>query len=128
MRFSVLAAWEAVKEVYPDCDIRGCVFHWGQAVMRKVANLGLKTTYQERQGLHVFIRKVLALPFRPSSHIEVAFDQTVQDARTSELQQLMGYLDTTWMNNPHWSHRQLSVYQQSDRTNNDVEGNLFFNT
>ena len=26
----VSAAWKALKEVYPDCDIRGCVFHWGQ--------------------------------------------------------------------------------------------------
>ena len=27
-----------MKEVYPDCDIRGCVFHWRQAVMRRSEN------------------------------------------------------------------------------------------
>ena len=90
--------------------------------MRKVANLGLKTTYQERQGLLVFIREMLALRFLPCSHIEGAFDQMMQDARTPELQQLMGYLDTTRMNNPYLSYRQWSVYQQSVRTNKDVDG------
>jgi hypothetical protein len=48
--------------VFPDAEIKGCVFHWGQAVMRKVANLGLKTSYNEKKGVHIFVRKLLALP------------------------------------------------------------------
>ena len=45
--------------MFPDADIKGCAFHWGQAVMRKVANLGLKTSYNEKKGVHFFVRKLL---------------------------------------------------------------------
>jgi transposase-like protein len=40
----------AIKAVFPDAEIKRCAFHWGQAVMRKVANLGLKTSYNENKG------------------------------------------------------------------------------
>lgn len=61
------ATWSAVEEVFPDARVQGCSFHWGQAVMRKVANLCLKTTYEERQGVHRLIRKLFALSFLPGN-------------------------------------------------------------
>jgi hypothetical protein len=41
--------------LFPDAEIKRCAFHWGQAVMRKVANLGLKTSYNEKKGDHIFV-------------------------------------------------------------------------
>ncbi|KAH3887727.1 hypothetical protein DPMN_011746 [Dreissena polymorpha] len=35
------AAWLAVRRVFPGVTIKGCVFHWTQAVWRKVQDLGL---------------------------------------------------------------------------------------
>ncbi|XP_021354690.1 uncharacterized protein LOC110451153 [Mizuhopecten yessoensis] len=61
------ACWNAVRTVLPGVDLRGCSFHSCQAVMRKVANLGLRTTYMKREGVHCFIRKLLALPFLPAT-------------------------------------------------------------
>lgn len=61
------ATWSAVEEVFPDARVQGCSFYWGQAVMRKVANLCLKTTYEERQGVHRLIRKLFALSFLPGN-------------------------------------------------------------
>lgn len=37
-----LASMNAVREVLPDSSIVGCLFHWAQAVWRKVAGLGLR--------------------------------------------------------------------------------------
>ena len=34
------AFWRAVQEEMPHCQLRGCVFHWTQAVWRKVQFLG----------------------------------------------------------------------------------------
>ena len=65
----------AIKAVFPDAEIKRCAFHWGQAVMRKVANLGLKTSYNENKGVHIFVRKLLALPYLPADHIRPAFKQ-----------------------------------------------------
>jgi hypothetical protein len=109
--------------VFPDAEIKGCVFHWGQAVMRKVANLGLKTSYNEKKGVHIFVRKLLALPYLPADHIRPAFNN-IRQTTSIQLQLLINYLTNTWFNNTTWSVQQLSVFRQTVRTNNDVEGNF----
>jgi hypothetical protein len=126
--FILTGAWGAIKHHFPTADIKGCVFHWSQAVLRKVAKLGLKTAYDQKQSTHIFIRKILALPFLPSDHIRPAFLQLVQTSTTGtqQLQQLMTYLSRTWFTNTVWNVRQWSVYQQTVRTNNDVEGRCQF--
>jgi transposase-like protein len=30
------AIWKAVREVFPAVTMKGCFFHWGQALFRKV--------------------------------------------------------------------------------------------
>ncbi|CAG2194182.1 unnamed protein product [Mytilus edulis] len=36
------ATWVATRKVLPTVSIRGCAFHWGQAVWRKCQKLGLQ--------------------------------------------------------------------------------------
>ena len=36
------AAWNAARSVFPGIGIRGCNFHWEQAVWRKAQELGLQ--------------------------------------------------------------------------------------
>jgi transposase-like protein len=35
------AAWKAMGEVFPDVTVRGCAFHWAQALDRKVINYNI---------------------------------------------------------------------------------------
>ncbi|XP_056000778.1 uncharacterized protein LOC130048270 [Ostrea edulis] len=90
--------------------------------MRKVANLGLKTTYEERQAVHRLIKKLLALPYLPSGHIQGAFDNLRQLANTPALRELFQYVQDTWLDSDVWGIRQWSVFWLTVRTNNDVEG------
>ena len=76
--FILTGAWGTIKHHFPTADIKGCVFLWSQAVLRKVAKLGLKTAYDQKQSTRIFIRKILALPFLLSDYIRPAFLQLVQ--------------------------------------------------
>ncbi|CAG2198539.1 unnamed protein product [Mytilus edulis] len=108
---------------FPTPTSKGCAFHWGQAVMRKVASNGLKTAYSADKAVNVFIKKVLALPYLPAGHIIPAYRQlTVPPTASPLLHQLMNYINRAWLQCSVWSVAQWSVYQLSIRTNNDVEG------
>ncbi|KRZ84012.1 hypothetical protein T08_3322, partial [Trichinella sp. T8] len=44
-------------------DVRGCYFHFCQAVHRKVGELGLKTRYRTEEGTRRKIRMLLATAY-----------------------------------------------------------------
>ncbi|XP_061192163.1 uncharacterized protein LOC133200365 [Saccostrea echinata] len=112
--------WQAIRETLPDLNIHGCVFHWTQAVWRKAASIGLSSAYRHDDGTHDLIS--LGLPFLPSAHIGQAFNKLRERASTPLLEELMVYLEETWIDNPLWPTHSWSVFRQSIRTNNDVEG------
>ena len=72
--------------------------------------------------MHKIIKTLLALPFLPAEHIPPAFTYLQGKAATDQLNELMRYVETTWINGRIWRPRAWSIYQQSVRTNNDVEG------
>jgi hypothetical protein len=37
--------WEAVQSLIPNATIKGCSFHWGQAIWRHVQSLGLQVKF-----------------------------------------------------------------------------------
>ncbi|CAG2200753.1 unnamed protein product [Mytilus edulis] len=56
-------AWKAIRKEFPTSTIKGCAFHFGQAVWCKTQELGLKTTYTSRGAEYRYIRSLMALPF-----------------------------------------------------------------
>lgn len=116
------ALWRATRRCFPTVKITGCVFHWGQAVWRHVQNLGLATTYQRDQGTNSFIRKLLALPFLPASHIKDIFIALRDLNSADHLEPLLDYIEQRWIDSTIWPIADWCIYGQSVRTNNDVEG------
>ena len=117
------AAMHAVRDVFPHTIQKGCVFHFSQALYRKVLTLGMSTAYIEREDK--YLRKVMSLPFLPAEHIRQAFEALEDQAQESGHQpftQFMGYVRSTWFEAPIWCPENWSVFQQTGRTNNDVEG------
>jgi len=117
------AVWKAVRAVFPTASLRGCNFHWGQAVLRKMQALGLQSAYHEDHGTRRFCRKLLALPFLPHEHIMPTFQSLrAQVVDNAPLEGLVNYIYNTWLHNSQWTVQELSVYKRAVRTNNDVEG------
>ncbi|KAK3602306.1 hypothetical protein CHS0354_001742 [Potamilus streckersoni] len=75
-----------------------------------------------REGLHSFVRQVLALQFLPSAHIQQAVQMLQMKATTDATWTLIGYLRRQWLENPVFPADAWSVYRQKVRTNNDVQG------
>ena len=68
------ATWAALKEVYPTVKLLGCVYHWKQAVWRKIQEVGLQRSYGARGDVYRLLSKVMALPYLPHEHIPAVFD------------------------------------------------------
>lgn len=120
--FSFLGVWGAIKSIYQEADIKGCSFHWGRAVMRRVAKLVMKTAYDNDRVVHLFVRKVLALPYLPAAHIAPNFRQLQQETTNNQpLQRLVAYVNRTWLQSYVFAIHQWCIFQQTVRTNNDTQ-------
>ena len=62
----------------------------------------------------------MALPFLPAQEIEVQFDCIHQNCPPGPLEDLVNYVETTWINGTYLLEY-WSIYGQPIRTNNDLE-------
>ena len=91
------AMWHGVKVVFPKIQIKGCVFHWVQAVWRRVQALGLQDSYSKDEGTHSFVRMLMALPFIPHEHVLRVFlhVSSSSNSQNSQLAALCTYIHDT---------------------------------
>ena len=119
------AIWAAFSTTMPDLRVRGCWFHWAQAVFRKVKEFGLRAAYVRQYVVRMYIRELMALPNLPANHIEAAFYELKQKCPATpgmdRLHELLNYIERTWITSrpppAAWS-----TFKRSVRTNNDAEG------
>ena len=78
--------------------------------------------YQQREGMYDYIRKLMALPFLPARQVQQTFDHLKTKANTEQLQRLVDYIDRQWFHHSVFDVPSWCVFQQTVRTNNDVEG------
>lgn len=116
------ALWRAADSVFSAVQIKGCAFHFSQALFRKIQELGLQPLYRSDEGTHKLLRKFMALCFIPQQHIVGIFQQLKAAATTAPLLHFAEYIEKTWINSSSCTPTSWSVYGQSVRTNNDVEG------
>ena len=78
------AVWKAVRQVIPHADMRGCSFHWGQAVFRHLQSLGLQTAYHSDPQFHRYCQQLLALSCLPVQTIAATLQQLESEATTAD--------------------------------------------
>ena len=60
MDFKV-AMWQVVRAVFEEAQVKGCAFHWVQAIWRHVKLLGLQEPYNKDEDTLSFIRMFMVL-------------------------------------------------------------------
>jgi len=51
-----LAVWKALHNVFPDTVVKGCVFHFTQAIWRQVQCLGLQQADNAKDKVYSLVR------------------------------------------------------------------------
>ncbi|XP_067036373.1 uncharacterized protein [Acropora muricata] len=91
------ALWTVLRQLLPDVSLQGCLFHWTQALWRKVQELGLEPAYRTDSPTYKYIRKLMALPFLPEAEITPMFQRLSDSATTTILRELVKYVSDTWV-------------------------------
>ena len=86
----------------------------------QMQDLGLQALCIEDNGMHKYIRKLLALPLLPGKEISTQFQRLKLQATTETLQELIKYIEDTWITNIAYPIRDWSAYRQPIRTMNDI--------
>ncbi|CAD5126367.1 DgyrCDS14511 [Dimorphilus gyrociliatus] len=117
------AVWKAVLNNWENVNLSGCLFHWNQAVYRKIQELGYSSDFNKKNGQWFEMRQLMALPFLPSHIIPIEFIKNKDYLKSiDKLADFIDYFERTWILNDVWSPKCWSIYQCAIRTNNDVEG------
>ena len=124
------AAINAMSSVFPDATVKGCSFHFRQAIVRRVQKEGLMAQYEDADDpvIRNWIRKIMSLTLLPPSVIQLAWDwlkippptfQAEVDLKTTSL---ADYVERTWICGDFspalWSH----FNHNGPRTTNVAEG------
>jgi MULE transposase domain len=103
------AVWNAIADYLPMAKLSGCVFHFQQALRRKLQALGLIGLYNQSERFSYFIRIVQSLPFVPAEKVvqyfeDVALDYMkgmLEDDDFQEFKEVLTvyvtYLERTWI-------------------------------
>ncbi|KAK3907398.1 PKS-NRPS hybrid synthetase [Frankliniella fusca] len=69
-------AIKAAQEIFPDCQVFGCLFHFGQVLWRKLQVEGLAVAYrtEENEQMRTDFHCLIAIAFVPVDDVEEVFD------------------------------------------------------
>lgn len=123
------AVWSALygmmeRDEFPRVTIKGCFFHFTQAVFRRIQNLGMKTQYARDLGTKDICRRMMSLPLLPIECVPDIFRQLKKrcdDSGIESLQKFGEYMRKNWIDG--WfSPATWVCFMELVRTNNHVEG------
>ena len=87
-----MAAKTSLEEEFPDCEVKGCLFHKLDCYWRAVQRNGLQTRYCNDPDFQLTVRKFLALAFVPIPDILESFNILVNSLSAEHGQLLANFI------------------------------------
>lgn len=121
-----LASMNAARNMWNNLDIRGCRFHYSQAVFKNMLKRGLSRAFKTNMEFKKWMKKVLSIPLLPANEIMPIFEtllgqninfQEVGD--TANFVKFKTYLRRQWLEKI--GPNTLSVFSLDTATNNAAE-------
>ncbi|XP_044597266.1 uncharacterized protein LOC123273860 [Cotesia glomerata] len=111
------------RTLYPNAVLKGCYFHFVQALMKKAKKKGLLDVLNDWDDGKDFFRKIITLALLPSHQIILAFNWllTVYSAFQPAFYQFLQYFQSYWLETI--KPENFSVFGCLEKTNNYVESN-----
>lgn len=106
----------------------GCYFHYSQAIMKKINDVGLKSKYSTNPKFKIYVKMWMALAFLPQDQIKPTAKELIQLGKNSDLiddnfQKFIDYHQRTWSGESSlFKTEDWSVYKLENRTSNPIEG------
>ena len=132
-----MAAIQSLEHHFPEAEIQGCLFHFGQCLWRNVQRLGLQNWYKEDANNAMTIKSFQALAFVPTHRVTEVFQElmaTLDDDTDDVLSDFLTYFEATWIGVVQRGRRRRPLFaislwnvhsrvvQDLPRTNNSIEG------
>ncbi len=114
-RNAVLAKWPAVV-------LRGCFFHFSQAVMRQLKKIGLTKMYKQNVNFRRWAKSIMCLPLLPADKIQEAFvslESVIFADEVEKVNAFKAYVRRQWVDGT--PAQQISVFGAKTTTNNAAE-------
>jgi len=119
------AAIRAVQLEFPDTEVKGCFFHFTQALWRKIQDIGLAVPYKEDDAVKTWVRRAAGLPLIPPEDVQDVWVEAMEETPAiHDAQRFNDYMVTTWVDDDArfpialWNH----FHTTGPRTNNNLEG------
>jgi hypothetical protein len=120
-----LGSRNAIKEVYIGIKVRGCAFHFHQALWKKLQALGLVRAYKRNKAFRKTVKLLMGLCFLPPEYLLEVYN-IVKDERVGlrdyELPlylRFLAYLKRYWLSLV--PAEELSTFKVESKTNNALE-------
>ena len=97
------AAIQALRQVFPESRVKGCSFHFRQAIYRRVQQEGLRAQYEEESNpVRRWIRQLMAMSALPEFMATLAWSwlrvpPTVEPLTDAKTRRLSDYVESTWI-------------------------------
>ena len=117
------SCYVALRNIFPDAEIKGCYFHFKQCLWRKVQELGLATLYQHDEDIHIHIGMCAALSLIPVNRIDdgwISIQETTP--LLAQLRRFYDYFVDQWLDSTMFNREMWNVETEVHRTNNQLEG------